>query len=277
LWDHVDLFSACPRCYGSLREVLQGAPFPSQPSPAPLPEPARPIPKKVPEKRTTGSLIAPYLYLFTTVVFAGALALDPFGRIFIVPLVALFVLLAITFLVLFVRSLPEAVALFRDRRNRVAHGLEHACIAILEENGHPTFGGITKKGRFLVGVNYSTSYKEVERAVREAIRRFAVGESELAYSPRCGTSAAVGSLLFALTIVGCTIAAIGFGIGIGPAFMAAAILGCFAMLFQKPLGIAAQKYLTVSARFSHVSVGEIRRDDYGGGQTAFAVPLTVTL
>jgi len=104
---------------------------------------------------------------------------------------------------------------------RQVHALEHATVWVLSEAaGTPTFealalgdaalvrrtrddetlGGLsTERGFYLYG---DVSTARVERAVRQALRRFRAGEWELAVHPRCGTNLSVAMLLAA-----------GFGIG----------------------------------------------------------------
>jgi Domain of unknown function (DUF6391) len=280
VWDQIEGITHCSSCAGPLTGVVPGQPFPhSGHAPRVTWPPAvkqRSPRVKQPKVRNAGTVIAPYLYLFTTIIFAGALALNPVGRFFIVPLIALVVIVCVAFLVNLIKNGPEMFSIFEDRRVRVTHGLEHACLAILREGGHETYGGRTSEGQFVVGIDTETSARVVERAAREAIRRFAVGDTNLAYSAQCGTSAVVARFLFAVVIVGSTIAGICFGVGAGPAFMAAAILGVFAQLIEKPLGLLAQRALTVSTQFTTARVGDITPGALDG-EMAFTVPITVTL
>lgn len=217
-----------------------------------------------------------YLFLLGTIAFAGALALHPLGRLFVYPLVGLVVLVAIAAAIGIAKSIREVVAISRDRRTRVTHGLEHACLAVLREQGHETLGGVTKPGRFIVGIARGVSYDIVRDAAREAVRRVREGETSLAYSPHCGTSALVGAALFTVIVLGCTLGSIMLGVGIGPAFMAAAVLGVIAMGIHERLGLFAQRTLTVSTRFADARVGDVK-DDSLGDRRAYSVPITVTL
>jgi hypothetical protein len=226
--------------------------------PADDPTDISPLPQRV------GRRIAPYLYLFSTVIFAGALAADPVGRIFIAPLILLAVIVAVLFLRTLVTARKELRALIGNRRVRVIHGLEHGCYAVLEERGLTAHSGQTNERSFDIVVGHDTSDEDVLSATRAAIQRFSVGETKDAYSPQCGTSTLVGLTLFSLVIVGCTVAAIVFGIGAGPAFMAAAVLGVIAQLAWRPLGLAAQRAFTVSTRFREAVVDKVVRLDDGG-------------
>jgi hypothetical protein len=230
-----------------------------------------PLPQRI------GKRIAPYLYLFSTVIFAGALALDPVGRIFIAPLVLLLVVVAGLFLATIVVARTELRALVVNRRVRVIHGLEHACVAILQERGFRPIQGRTQEGSFTLVVGDDTPSAAVRQATREAIDRFARGDTRTAYSPHCGTSLLVGITMFALIVVGCAIAAIVFGVPAGSAFMAAAVLGVAAQVAWRPLGLLAQRTLTVSTRFARATVGRVTRTQDERGRRTFDVPCAVTL
>lgn len=224
-----------------------------------------------------GKKIAPYLYLFSTVIFAGALAADPVGRIFIAPLVLVAVSVAGFFLTAMIAARNELRAIVSDRKVRVLHGLEHGCVAILEEKGFRPRSGATREGNFSIVVEDETPPEAVLAATREAVRRFSRGDTELAYSPYCGTSMIVGITMFAVIIVGITLGAIVFGIGAGPAFLGAAVLGVIAQMAWRPLGLLAQRTLTVSTRFARAIVTKVVRIDDVEGRRAYDVTCHVTL
>jgi hypothetical protein len=221
--------------------------------------------------------IAPYLYLFSTVIFAGALALDPIGRFFVAPLIVLAVLVAGVFLTAIFVASDELRALAKNPAARVTHGLEHGCVASLIETGHAIYSGATTlHGSFSIVAGARVTAADVGHATRQAIRRFRAGDTQHAYSPHCGTSMLVGITMFSVIIVGCAIAAIAFGVGAGPAFMAAACLGVVAQMAWRPLGLLAQRMLTVSTRFSNARVGTITME-WADGRRVFVVPVSVTL
>jgi hypothetical protein len=230
-------------------------------------EPARQFAKRV----------APFLYLFSTVIFAGALALDPVGRIFIAPVILLVIVVAGCFLATVIAARHELRALVSNRRVRVIHGLEHGCLAILRERGYMTYSGATMIRGFSINVGVNVPPKAVIAAAREAIARFLRGDTRLAYSPYCGTSLLVGLTMFSLIIIGCTIGAIVFGVGVGPAFMAAAVLGMIAQLAWRRLGLLAQRALTVSTRFVGADVQDVQRITDDDGQRVFDVTCRVVL
>lgn len=223
-----------------------------------------------------GTRIAPYLYLFSTVIFAGVLAIHPVGRFFIAPLILLAVVVAGLFVNALISARHELRALVDDRAVRVTHGLEHGCIGVLREKGYRVHSGVTKTGSFSVFAS-GISTRKVRKATLEAIKRFSRGDTRLAYSPHCGTSLIVGLTMFAVLVLGCTIGAIVFGIAAGPAFMGAAVLGVIAQLAWRPLGLLAQRMLTVSTQFRRVTVGRVWHGEHHDDRSEVIVPITVTL
>ena len=265
----------CPGCQYEMTPMRPGDTF-VQTVAAPLPHvPSAPPPPALP--KLLGPRIAPYLYLFSTVIFAGVLALDPVGRFFIAPLIFLVVVVASLFLAAMFAGRRELGALVSNRKERVTHGLEHGCLGILVERGHVVHSGATLKGKFSITVSDDVTHEAVNAAAREAIRRFASGDTRLAYTPHCGTSLLVGLTLFALIIVGCTVGAIVFGVAAASAFMAAAVLGVIAQVAWRPLGLAAQRMFTVSTRFAKADVNKVERVIDHDGLRTFDVACFVQL
>jgi len=248
----------CMRCGYELK-VLQ--------PPVPREHGVEPAGKVAPAVRSYGTLVS-------TLLVAAALAFDPIGKLVVAPFALLLVLIAGLFLAVIVVSRHELAALARDRRTRVVHGLEHACITILKERGHRTESGSTSKGRFELDRVAGTTHQDVARATRSAIRRILAGETGLAYSPRCGTSQLVAMILYALIIAGGGVTSILFGVPMGATMLGCAVLCVLAQLAAPTLGLLAQRMLTVSTRFSGARVGQVTVKD-GPRGPRFVVPVTV--
>ena len=162
----------------------------------------------------------------------------------------------------FITYLPELVDLARSRKTRVIHGLEHATIAILNERGIRTCGGETREGRFKLYFSVDSSSEVSAGAVREAtedaIERIDTGEIELAYSDECGTSARVASLLWWCSTIIAAILGLGGGLGTVPTVLFLAGVASIQLLLLRPLGILAQRLLTVSTDVRGAKVGDGR-------------------
>jgi hypothetical protein len=200
----------------------------------------------------------------------AALALDPLGFVIVAPLLLLFVFGAVAFSVAALASVRELVALIRDQRTRSIHGLEHACLNLLERRGCKPVGGQTHDGFFEIEIlnDGRASVEAVLNAASEAMTRVTGGESSLAFDPRCGTSLLVGLAVVSVLIITATIA--GFVKGIPPGALAAstAIAALLAWWGSRPLGLLAQRTLTVSTKFAAAQVQRIVRVINASGSTA---------
>jgi hypothetical protein len=166
---------------------------------------------------------------------------------------------------------PAIRDLARDRRTRILHGLEHATITLLLERGFAVRSGYTYDGEFIVDLAHDgrswDRLDEVRAAVASAIRRVAGGEHALAYSDQCGTSMVVGSLLLGLAIVGAGIAGLVLGMPANVAF-AITVGACFAArAIRRPLGLWAQRWLTVSTALHSASIRAIDQRVASNGDT----------
>lgn len=221
-----------------------------------------------------GRALRSYGTLMATLFIAVALAFDPVGKWVVAPFVVLLVLIAGLFLAMIVAGRQELAALVRDRRTRVIHGLEHACIAILEERGQRPTSGSTRKWHFEIDRVAGTTHEDVARATREAIDRIAAGETRLAYSPRCGTSQLVALILYAVIIAAGGVTSVLFGVPLGAMMLGCAVLCVLAQLVAPWLGLLAQRMLTVSTRFRTARVGAVTVTT-GPRGPRFVVPVTV--
>lgn len=198
------------------------------------------------------------------------LALDPLGFVVVAPLLVLAAIGASGFLIALFGSLGELRALVRDRRTRVIHGLEHACLKLLERHGCEARGGQTHDGFFEIEVvnDGRAAVHTVRQATYEAMTRLAHGEASLALDPRCGTSLMVGVALVSALIVGAAV--IGFVAGAPPGILAAstAVIALLTWWASRPLGLLAQRTLTVSTCFASAAVQRIVRVVHASGRTA---------
>ena len=153
---------------------------------------------------------------------------------------------------------------------RQVHALEHATVWVLSEKGHPTIahsknnnsqinaasqpdsqpdnetlGGLsTEKGFYLYG---DVNRLDIQRAVRQALRRCQQGEWQLAVHPRCGTNVSVNLMLTAALTLGVHLilprSPLEQLMGIGIAATAAAQI-------SPDMGLSVQKYLTTAIPFN---------------------------
>jgi len=175
-------------------------------------------------------------------------------------------------IVLFAIALaPDVRALARDKRTRILHGLEHATINLLLARSFPVFAGCTYDGEFEIRLEHDgrswDRLIEIRDAAREAIVRVASGEAALAYSDKCGTSWLVGYALLALAIVASGFAALVLGAPAGVTFAATVALGFVARALKRPIGLFAQRHLTVSTDLLAGTVKEIERKVTSDGNT----------
>ena len=79
-------------------------------------------------------------------------------------------------------------------------------------------------------------------------------------------------------MIGGAVAALLLGAPTGPVILACAIAGAAARIVARPLGLLAQRTLTVSTEFSTAAVGDV---DIGisadGRRASFVVPVRVTV
>lgn len=206
------------------------------------------------------------------------LLLDPLGFVLAAPVMLLAVFAAISLLVMVLGSLGEMRALARDRRTRVLHGLEHACIRMLQRRCTP-LAGQTHTGFFEVEIanDGRASVEAVERATKLAIARVARGEAALTLHPQCGTSLMVGVVMVSLLLVVGGVAGLIAGLELRIVTAGMAFGSLLAWWGSRPLGIWVQRTLTVSTRFAAAEVQHVKRVVHASGRTAtFVVHVAVT-
>jgi hypothetical protein len=198
------------------------------------------------------------------------LALHPLGFIVIAPYALLALLGACAYLVVLFASLDELRALVRDHHTQVIHGLEHACLKLLERRGLEHRGGRTHEGFFEIEVknNGRASIEAVRQATYEAMTRLAQGERSLALDPRCGTSLMVAVFIVSALIVFTTVAAFLIGVPAGILAAGTAVAALLVWFASRPLGLLAQRTLTVSTSFVGAAVHRIVRVVGASGDTA---------
>ena len=188
-----------------------------------------------------------------------ALAIDKFAFAMVAPIVGLLVLAAIAVLVTTLVGMRELVAVLRDRRTRVIHGLEHATLAVLDQRGHKTYEGLTQRGHFAIEVanGSQATAGAVRDALDEAIRRIRAGEHGCSDTYRCGTSLLVALLAVSLVIVGGGIAGLVAGLSVNIVAGLVALAIVLAWLAAQPLGLLAQRFMTVSNDYTTLRTGRI--------------------
>ena len=140
------------------------------------------------------------------------------------------------------------------RRVRQNHGLEHATVAVLLEEGvRPPLGGYSTPGGFFIFSRAPTEV--VTQAAYLALDRMKEGQRELAISPYCGTNLVTGAVLAGL------VSSIIMGRREGRLrrlpTAAVAILG--ATLVSRPLGMALQRRATTLADVADLEIISVRR------------------
>jgi Domain of unknown function (DUF6391) len=145
----------------------------------------------------------------------------------------------------------------RDSRTRIAHGLEHATIAVLGESGAPVVRGFTHgRNCFVVVLEAGNSDRKaaVEQAAAWAIRRIRRGERALAYHPGCGTSEVVAAVSLWLLCVSSVVLSLALD-GSMAVFFAIGVLAFRLWLTgSTALGLLTQRWFTVSTAFTTASV-----------------------
>ena len=187
-------------------------------------------------------------------------------------------LFALRSLVIAALSPAALVRSARDLPGRVAHGLEHATIAILRAQGIAVSEGQSRSNSFFVVLPEEPRPFErryaVEAAARAAIERIKSGETELAYAPTCGTSRVLGRAVAALLIAGLGIAWWFLGVPHGIVFALSVIAIAVGRLVAAPLGLLGQRLWTVSTAFSGARIVAITRHMHDKlRQTRFEVAL----
>ncbi len=209
-------------------------------------------------------------------VQAALALLDPDAFPYLGPLLVFAQLAGCLLVAWMVAGSGEIRALASYHATRVIHGLEHATAKVLEERGVPVGSGQTSHGMFALEVRHDgTLYESFETTVRDAatdaITRIRFGEHTLAYDRRCGTNYLVGLSLLALAIVGVGLAASILGVPSGLTFGASVIAVFAARLVARPVGLAAQRWLTVSTNFSSAVVTHVEKRVSSDGDTLTAI------
>jgi hypothetical protein len=148
-----------------------------------------------------------------------------------------------------------------DPATRIAHGLEHATLAVLEEDGLPAVRGFTHgTERFAVALQAGDGDKlaAVRDAAMRAIRRILDGERSLAYLPGCGTSDLVSAVALWLVYVSSALLSLVVGGSVAIFFAISVIVFRFWVACETPLGLLAQRLYTVSTAFSSARVVDVR-------------------
>ena len=277
----VDAHPRCVACDLPMQQAdVPEPPRPPEPAaqtPAAPPGPVRRALRKVIEVAVSvvmlGAVITPLL----------SLALDPTWRDLALALAAPIVLVPLTMAGLFMwamrASFRELRDLAADRVTRIIHGLEHAAIKIMERDGQPALGGLTRKGFFEVYVSSESANpgqaKLIRRSTSEAIRRVRDGERRLAFDRRCGTSLLIAVLLVALAALASGV--VGLFMHLRPQVVLAIGVGFVALVVvgARPLGLLAQRLLTVSTALRSARVLRIVRRLENDYVIAYEVHLSV--
>jgi hypothetical protein len=162
------------------------------------------------------------------------------------------------------RTFDDLLATNLPMQVRSNHALEHATLHVLQQKGIKTrLGGISDLGGFWI-------YGEVEttvlmEAAREALKRLAAGEQELAIHPNCGTNIAVGALagggMAWLSMVG-TRGKFGKKLRRLPV---AALLAVVGYQLARPYGPKLQEQITTNADVSGLEIVEVIEHEVMGG------------
>ena len=175
------------------------------------------------------------------------------------PLPAGYALLSWT-LVMRVSRNRWIVTIVRDFETRIAHGLEHATIAVLREDGLPAIHGFTHwRNRFMVALPAGNAHQlaAVRDAATRAIQRIREGERALAYAPGCGTSEVVSVATLWLVYLTSLIFTIVVGGSVAILFPVSVLVFRCWLAFETPLSLLAQRLYTVSTAFTSARVVEI--------------------
>src|SRR5262245_5077817 len=117
-------------------------------------------------------------------------------------------------------------------------------------------------------------YHDVIPATIAAVERINAGERKIAYSPYCGTSWLVGHALWALAVLAAGVTSGILGAPTGIRFAGIVAAAFVARLSKHPLGLAAQRWLTVATDFVSISRVRVARELIAAGKR---IAFTVTL
>ncbi len=135
-------------------------------------------------------------------------------------------------------SIPtQLYRLFKNKRARQNHAVEHATINVLERDyGYSHLAGLSfEDGFFIFGVE---DFDLVEEAAQLGLKRLQQGEKELALHRQCGTSTGVTIFLFSLLFL-----LFFFFTGLIIWFPLAFLL---VFLLSPALGLLTQRFITTS-------------------------------
>ncbi len=149
------------------------------------------------------------------------------------------------------------------RRN---HGIEHATVYLLAAaNANRRIVARSDTKGFIIYGDMKTD--ELERAVKEALRRLQAGDAHLAVHPNCGTNFVTSGMLAGMAAWAVTAlsARSGRKYGAWEALPTAFTAATLALFVAQPLGHTLQEVVTTSAQVQGVRVGNVtRRPDLGG-------------
>ncbi|MFN0252816.1 MAG: DUF6391 domain-containing protein [Kofleriaceae bacterium] len=153
------------------------------------------------------------------------------------------------------------LTIVRDPATRIAHGLEHATLAVLSQDGLPAVRGFTHgRDRFVIALEAGNEHQltAVREAAASSIRRIRGGERSLAYQPGCGTSEVVSAVSLWLVVVTSMVFSLVVG-GSAAIFLAVSVIVFrFWLAFETALGLLAQRLFTVSTEFASARVVDVR-------------------
>lgn len=176
-------------------------------------------------------------------------------------------------------AIPEILALARDQRTRVIHGLEHATIAVLGERGIASPWGSTREREFDVCVEKGkdATPSAIRNACDTAISRVRAGETALAYTPKCGST---WLMLFALTAaMNLLLGGAGLLLQLSPLTLLALVglVICGVIFGFEPLGLYFQRRWTVATDFKRARITRVVRRESDDSTVTFEVSLAVDL
>ena len=142
----------------------------------------------------------------------------------------------------------QLVRLFKNKRARQNHALEHATINILEkEYGYNRLAGLSfEDGFFIFGCQEPDL---ILRAAQEGLERLQKGEKELALHRECGTSTGISLFLFSVVFL-VFFFFTGFIIWFPLFFL-------LAILFSPALGLMAQQFITTSTQVDNLVIAGV--------------------
>ena len=202
------------------------------------------------------------LLTFASLAFPGA------AEYLRIPLYIVFIASALLFL-LVVHAGRWIIGMRNDAHARIAHAVEHAALAVLENDRVGNWSGTAYRDHFIIRIQGKTDVEHLRTPIRQAtdhaIRRLELGDKELAITPLCSTMGNVELLLFSGLIAA---SAIPMVIG-GPA--CASILALLyavqtAAVASPFLGLQAQRSFTITTEFESVrtvdvTIGETKDDE----------------